>query len=179
MRRLEPSLQKGGSSLCRVAWYTLLIMASKKQRVDIGNATIAGRSDYTNTLSAIIDGDFCPFCEEHLSKHHSNPLIYKSAHWLVTKNAWPYDGAAFHFLFIARTHIEAIGNISPAAWTDLHALYKKLAKRHRIDGATLMMRSGNTKRTGASVNHLHAHLVVGAKRTEKALPIKAIVGFKR
>lgn len=169
----------GGSSLYRFAWYTSLIMSTKKQQVNIENATVVKRSDYTNTLNAILDGGFCPFCEEHLFKHHIKPLVYKSRHWLVTENAWPYAGVTFHFLFITRKHVEAIEDVSSAVWNDLHALYRKLVKQKRLVGATLMIRSGDTKITGASVNHLHAHLVTGAKRTKTARPIKALIGFKR
>lgn len=97
----------------------------------------------------------------------------------MTENAWPYTGTAFHFLFIARAHVEATEEMSPAVWTDLHALYRKLVKRNSLAGTTLMLRSGDTKITGASVNHLHAHLIIGTKRTKKTKPMKALVGFKR
>lgn len=154
-------------------------MASKKRQVDAKNAAIIKRSDYAKTLDVIIAGGFCPFCEEHLFKHHQQPLIYKSKHWLVTKNSWPYQGSRFHFLFITRSHVEATEEMSPAAWTDLQKLYKKLIRENDIKGATLMIRSGDTRFTGASVNHLHAHLVTGSPRTKKTSPIKALVGFKK
>ncbi|MCR4275927.1 MAG: HIT domain-containing protein [Candidatus Parcubacteria bacterium] len=154
-------------------------MASKKQRVDAENANIVKRSDYTRTLNAIIAGGFCPFCEKHLFKHHRQPIMYKSKHWLVTKNAWPYKGSRFHFLFITRKHVEATEGIAPTAWNDLQKQYRKLIKENNIQGATLMIRSGDTRFTGASVNHLHAHLIVGSLRTENTKPIKAPVGFKK
>ncbi len=154
-------------------------MASKKQRVDAKNATIVKRSDYTRTLNAIIRGGFCPFCEEHLFKHHRRPLLDKTRHWLVTENAWPYTGSQFHLLLVTRIHIETIEEMSPAVWTDLHKQYQSLVKKYRIKGAALMIRSGDTRFTGASVNHLHAHLVVGTQRTKSAKPIKALIGFKK
>ena len=153
-------------------------MTPKKQ-VDIGNSMVVPRSDYTKTLNAIITGGFCPFCEKHLFKHHSRPLIYKSKYWLVTENAWPYKGARFHFLFIAREHIEAIEDMSPALWTDLQKLYRKLVRENNIKGATLMIRSGATKFTGASVSHLHAQVISGSPRTKNTKPIKALVSFSK
>lgn len=42
-----------------------------------------------------------------------------------------------------------------------------------------MIRSGDTKITGASVNHLHAHLIVGVQRTNKTRLVNALVGFKK
>ncbi|MFZ2167647.1 MAG: HIT domain-containing protein [Minisyncoccia bacterium] len=152
-------------------------MAPKKRQVDKANSTIAKRGDYTKTLDAIIAGGFCPFCEEHLLKHHTRPVLHKNKHWLVTENAWPYPGARFHFLFIPRTHVETIEDVSPAMWTDFQKLYRKTVAENKIKGATLMLRSGDTRFTGASVNHLHAHLISGSPRTKNSKPISVPVSF--
>ncbi len=154
-------------------------MLSKKRRVDTKNAEVVKRIDYVRALSSIVAGGFCPFCEEHLFKHHQRPLIYKGRHWLVTENAWPYEGAQLHFLFIARVHVEKTEDLSLAMWAELHKLYCKLVKRYRFKGAALLMRSGDTKTTGATVNHLHAQLIVGSRRTKGTKPIKALVGFNK
>ena len=154
-------------------------MASEKQRVDVKNSEVVKRSDYTRILNAIIAGGFCPFCEEHLFKHHRQPLIHKNKHWLITKNSWPYKGSKFHFIFITRSHIEKTEEMSPIVWKELQNLYNKIIKENKINGATLMIRSGDTRYTGASVNHLHAHLVVGVPRMKNTKAIKALVGFKK
>lgn len=151
----------------------------KKQRVDVKNAEIVKRRDYVNTLNAIVAAGFCPFCEKHLFKHHQRPLVYKSKHWLVTENSWPYKGSHFHFLFITRVHIEKTEDLLPAVWSDLQKVYQKLIREKRIEGATFFIRSGDTKMTGASVNHLHAQLIVGSPRTKSTKPIKALVAFKK
>lgn len=153
-------------------------MKEKRHQVDVDNATIVPRSDYTRVLNAIVAKGFCPFCEEHLFKHHRKPIIFRSKYWLVTENSWPYQGSQHHFLFIARIHVEATEEVSAAVWANLKKVYRDVVKYYALKGATLMMRSGDTKFTGASVNHLHAHLVVGSSRTKKTKPIKAIVGFK-
>lgn len=151
----------------------------KKTTVDVGNSQVVPRSNYTQVLEAIIAAGFCPFCEEHLFKHHQKPLVHRSRHWLVTENSWSYKGTNHHFLFIARKHAEATEELSPAAWADLHKTYRLIVKRFGLTGATLMVRSGDTQFTGASVNHLHAHLIVGGPRTKTAKPIKALVAFKK
>lgn len=149
----------------------------KKHQVDVGNAQVVPRDDYVATLEAIIAQGFCPFCEEHLLKHHRNPILYKSEYWLVTENTWPYGGTQHHFLLIARAHVEATEVLSPEAWADFHEVYRLLVTRYNLKGATLMLRSGSMQITGASVNHLHAQLIVGSPRAEGAEPIKALVGF--
>lgn len=152
---------------------------TKKNQVDPQNALIVKRTTYTNTLNAIIAGGFCPFCEKHLFKHHTKPVLFKNASWLVTENAWPYAGAKHHFLFITRTHVEKTEDLSATAWADLHKLYRQLAKNYAFKGASLMMRSGDTRFTGASVNHLHAHLIIGSPRSKTTEPIKALIAFKK
>lgn len=154
-------------------------MPSCKLHVDTKNASVVKRNDYIKTLDAIITGGFCPFCEKHLLKHHKQPILHKSKYWLVTKNSWPYKGSQFHFLFITRQHIEKTESMSSAMWSELHQLYRKLVKKYKLKGATLMIRSGDTKFTGASVNHLHAHLITGIPRTKNTKSIKALVGFKK
>jgi diadenosine tetraphosphate (Ap4A) HIT family hydrolase len=154
-------------------------MTPKRRHVDKGNSTIAGRGDYTQTLEAILAGGFCPFCETHLFKHHRKPLLHKTKYWLVTENSWPYEGTKYHFLFIARRHIEAAEMASPVMWMDLQKLYKKLVKEHGIKGASLVLRSGDTRYTGASVSHLHAHLISGGPRKKKSESIKALVAFRK
>lgn len=150
----------------------------KKKQVDVGNAKVLPRGDYVKTIKSIIASGFCPFCEEHLFKHHSEPILFQNRYWLVTENSWPYEGARFHFLFIAREHIEKTEDMSLPMLLDLHNLYKQLVKHIKVDGATLMIRSGNTQVTGASVNHLHAHFIVGSPRKRNSKPIKALVGFE-
>ncbi|MFH1178216.1 MAG: HIT domain-containing protein [bacterium] len=151
----------------------------EKKQVDTGNAKVVPRGDYTQTLEEIAAGGFCPFCEEHFFKHHRKPLLHRSTHWFVTENSWPYEGTRFHFLLITREHVEGIEKMSVAILLDLQNVYRQLVDEFSLHGATLMIRSGDTKITGASVNHLHAHLIVGAPRTEHSKPIKALVGFEK
>ena len=151
----------------------------KRPHVDLGNAEIVERDNYIQTLKEILDGGFCPFCEEHLSKHHKRPFLYKSTYWIVTENSWPYEGSKFHFLFIARPHVEKMENLPSPMWAELLKLYQQLVVEKRLRGATLMIRSGDTKISGASVNHLHAHLFVGVRGTKKTRTIAAVVGFKK
>lgn len=151
----------------------------EKKQVDVGNALVVPRDDYVETLEAIIAGGFCPFCEEHFFKHHRKPILYRTAHWLVTENSWPYDGTEFHILFIAIRHIERTDELSATEWLDLKDLHRKFVEENKIKGSTFFIREGDTSITGASVTHLHAHLVVGGPRTDTAEPIKALVGFRK
>ncbi|MFA5942731.1 MAG: HIT domain-containing protein [Candidatus Paceibacterota bacterium] len=152
----------------------------EKKQVDVGNASVVPRDDYVKVLEEIIAAGFCPFCEEHLFKHHPNPVLFQNKHWLVTKNTWPYVGTRLHLLFIARTHIERIEDMTATMLLYRHDLYRQVIEEHTITGATFMTRSGETLFTGATVTHLHSHLIVGGARDETdSKPIKALVGFEK
>jgi len=151
---------------------------SSGKQVDVKNAEIVRREEYVKVLDKIIKEGMCPFCEENLMKHHTQPILFKSKHWLVTKNAWPYEGTQYHFLLIARTHVECIEKISKEAWSDLHKHWNKLQREHKFNGGTFFIRSGNVIMTGATVRHLHANIVVGKQRDDKAESIRTVIGFK-
>lgn len=151
---------------------------TRRPSVDVQNARTRAHGDYADSLVEIAKGGHCPFCEEHLSTYHQKPILFRDACWLVTENAWPYDGARHQFLVIARRHLEAAEDLTPAAWEALGAAYRRLVGDYGLAGATLFLRSGLTDFTGASVAHLHAQVISGGRRRPDGELIRALVGFK-
>ncbi len=149
------------------------------RRVDVQNASTRAGGDYARALAKIEADGICPFCEAHLPKHHKKPILFTNAHWIVTENAWPYEGTSHQFLLIHREHIESAEELPPGAWESLGSAYRRLVKEYRIAGAALILRTGKTDFTGASVAHLHAQLISGTRREADSELIRALVGFKR
>ncbi len=145
--------------------------------VDVQNARTRARGDYADALTEIAKSGLCPFCEDHLPSYHTKPILFRDPHWLVTENAWPYEGARHQFLVIARRHVERAEDLSPDAWGALGAAYRRLVADYRLPGATMFMRSGLTDFTGASVTHLHAQVISGGRRQPDGELIRALVGF--
>lgn len=104
----------------------------------------------------------CPFCPEHLKKYHEPPILKCGAHWTVTPNMYPYDNTAHHFLFITNEHITDSKDLASEAWSELQDLVAWIIKENNIECGTLVMRSGDMSKTGATVLHLHAQLIVGS-----------------
>ncbi len=152
---------------------------NNKPTVDLHNAEIVKRGNYGDVIKQIIADGGCPFCEGNLKKYHPKDILITGEHWLVTENAWPYKGVKSHFLFISRAHVEKIEDVNSDSWQEFHILWSRIIKKYKITGASLLMRSGNTDQTGASVNHLHAQVVVGEERKKDSETITAIVGFKK
>lgn len=149
----------------------------KRSQVDIGNSGVLPRDGYTDVLAQITKGGFCPFCTENLAIHHTKPVLFKNKSWLVTENAWPYEGTTRHFLLITLRHTEDAAKLTSQEWSDLGSAQRKLVKKYDLPASTLVIRSGDTKYTGASVRHLHAQLVVGSPRTASSTPITVLAGF--
>ncbi|MBU6321051.1 MAG: HIT domain-containing protein [Patescibacteria group bacterium] len=148
---------------------------SKPRVVDVTNAL--SRDDYKETLTKIAQAGLCPFCEQNLAKHHPKPIVAKNASWLATPSNWPYRGAKRHFLLIARPHLERADKLTREQWIDLHKLLIKLVRSYKLRGTSLVMRSGDTAYTGASVSHLHAHLITGRRRRNPKDEIVAPIGY--
>ncbi len=113
---------------------------------------------YGNVISQIAQDGVCPFCPEHLAKYHKNPIEEKTF-WVLTDNMYPYKPALRHRLIIHKAHITHINEVSTEAWIELQTLIKEETISKNISGGTFIMRFGDTHYTGASVSHLHAHIV--------------------
>ncbi len=122
--------------------------------VNKGNAR---KGIYADVIEKIGKERICPFCSEHLRKIHPNPLDER-IHWIITNNAYPYTPKKEHILLIHKEHISDIKDLSAEAWSELKSIIDELSKKRNITGGSFILRFGETKFTGASVTHLHAHL---------------------
>jgi ATP adenylyltransferase len=145
--------------------------------VDLTNAELVPRGGYESVIQRIQEKGQCPFCREHLLEHHTKPLIEDGVRWIVTENAWPYEGTKHQFLLISRRHVEHIADLKLQEQADFFGAINRLTHQYRLEGFTVLWRSGATTATGASVSHLHAHMIVGHPRTDDAAPITGLVGF--
>lgn len=121
----------------------------------------------------------CPFCSENFSKYHDAPILKEGKFWFLTENDDPYPGSTRHIMAINKRHILSILDLGPGEGDELIYLFKwALTEELRTPGATFWVRFGDMEYTGASVDHLHAHLAVGLKRSENTEPLRAKIGWK-
>ncbi len=143
---------------------------SQEPLMQIGNARTKLQAD---TMQKIHEEGFCPFCPEHIQKYHTPPIVRTGSHWYVTPNMYPYDNTKFHFLFITTAHITDSNDLSSEAWAELQEHIKWLIAEYKMSNGTLLMRSGDMTKTGATVSHLHAQFIVGESKDK---PVLARVG---
>jgi len=130
---------------------------------------------YSSVIAQIQKDGVCPFCPEQLEKYHKNPILIDKTHWLVTENMYAYKGTKHHFLLIHKNHIKHMNELSSEAWAELHEISNEVFGKYNVEGGAFLMRFGNTKYTGASVNHLHAHIICADPKPDRE-PILARVG---
>lgn len=142
----------------------------KKSGLHLGNAR---KKEQINTMKQIIKDGVCPFCRENLEKYHTKPITFKTKHWVVTENAWPYDHTQKHFIIITQRHIKGPDELNAEEWKDVLTIQKRVREEFKLPSATLMGRCGDPASSGATVEHYHMH-IISAESSDK--PVLARVG---
>lgn len=145
------------------------------------NTENSRKSNQKQAMKRIEDRDECPFCLENLKKEHKQPILKEGDFWLATLNQWPYEEAALHILLICKFHAETLSDLSSDAGAELIELIQWVENQYSVDSGGVCMRFGNVKHNGATVAHLHVHLLQPEKPEQKRdyEPIKFFVGAKK
>lgn len=131
--------------------------SSEETFVNLANARNDEQRGVMEQIAA--HGD-CPFCPEHLAKYHRNPIIRSGENWLITENQWPYEHTRVHMLAIAAYHAESIDELRTGAFEELGDHFRWASKEYGIQAGGIAMRFGSDiTSNGATVRHLHAHLI--------------------
>jgi diadenosine tetraphosphate (Ap4A) HIT family hydrolase len=144
---------------------------SQDEFMNIGNARNPLQIENMKKIAA--EG-FCPFCPAHMKKYHTPPILKTGTHWYVTPNMYPYENTKHHFLFVTNEHLTDTKELRPEAWAELQTHVAWLIDEYTIDSGTLVFRSGNMEKNGATVQHLHAQFIVGSGDANK--PVLARLG---
>lgn len=143
------------------------------------NSINSRRGSYAKLLKKIDKDGVCPLCPKHLPNYHKKPIIKESKYWLLTENQNPYEGLQLHLLAIHKKHKVNLTDLNNSDFTDLFNLFKWAAKFNKLPAGTILMRFGDGNYNGASVNHLHAHLMMGGRYKKGKSKIKVKVGYKK
>lgn len=125
--------------------------------VNVKNAH--NKTAYQKTLTEIVRAGVCPFCPENFT-WHKNPVLKTEGDWFITKSSWPYPNTKFHLLLICLKHKENFADLAIKDFGNIQKLVNWATKTYEIVGGGLTLRFGVTRYTGASVAHLHFHLIV-------------------
>ncbi|MCA9327416.1 HIT domain-containing protein [Candidatus Saccharibacteria bacterium] len=139
---------------------------------DYLNMDNARHDDQREVMQQIIDDGVCPFDEEYLEQYHTPPTLRQGKYWTITPNQWPYEHTRVHLLAITREHVESVDELDAAAGAELFEHVQWAIKEYDIDFGGFAMRFGDVRHNGATVNHLHAHIIVPDKNKPKDAKVR-------
>ncbi len=119
----------------------------------------------------------CPFCAEYFATYHPKPILKETEHWFFTENISPYEGTRHHFIFVYKpSHISHLKELPQEAFLSLFELVQVVTKEFEIPGGSFFMRFGDSRYTGGSVTHIHAHLLMGDADAPDHQPVRVKLG---
>ncbi len=125
---------------------------------------------YSKVIAEINEAKVCPFCPKNF-KWHTNPILRREKSWLITKSFNSYKNAKHHFIILCKSHKERFQELTQGDWKQISSLINWAIRTFKLPGGGVAMRFGDTKYTGATVVHLHLHLIIPRIRNNKALPV--------
>ncbi len=128
-----------------------------KDFINLDNARL---DEQRAVMEEIANNEECPFCPENLAKYHKEKILRKGAHWLLTRNQWPYDHTDTHLLAIARYHAVDLSGLRQGAFDELQSHFTWAERTFRVKAGGIAMRFGDMTASGATVSHIHAHFIV-------------------
>jgi len=126
-----------------------------KKFVNIRNAR---RGEYKKVIEEIATTGKCPFCKENF-KYHKKPIYQRMGAWFLTNNSWPYKNAKHHLIILGDEHKENFSELTKKDFESIAYLTNWAIKNWKIKGGAITMRFGDINYTGASVSHIHAHII--------------------
>lgn len=127
----------------------------KKNFVNIKNAR---KGEYKRVIEKIAKTGKCPFCKENF-KYHKKPIYKRKGDWFLTNNTWPYKNTKVHLIILGNKHKENFSELTKSDFESVAFLANWAVKKWKIKGGGFAMRFGDTNYTGASVSHIHFHII--------------------
>lgn len=144
---------------------------------DIANSRMGRQREEMEKLAKSGECLFCPGGLRLLKK----PIHFTGKYWYVAPNDFPYEGTTLHLVVAPHRHITSPEELTAEELGELFSeITPRLRREFGLDGCSALFRFGNTRRTGATIHHLHIHFIQGAERqSQDHEPIWAVVGFKQ
>jgi len=148
-------------------------MKKNDNYVNLDNARL---DDQRRVMEDIVVNQECPFCPEFINKYHKQAILRKGNHWILTKNQWPYDNTDTHLLAIATYHAEKLADLRDGSFDELLSHMVWAEKKYKVKAGGLAIRFGSIAKNGATVNHLHMHLIVPSVNKPNDAKVKFKIG---
>ena len=81
-------------------------------------------------------------------------------------NDYPYVGTVQHFLLVPREHVSALTELSGDSQLGFWNALEYVARTYNLEYYGLACRNGDMRFSGATIAHLHIHVIVGDPANE-------------
>jgi ATP adenylyltransferase len=117
----------------------------------------------------------CLFCPDGLRWQDGQgrpQVLRETRHWIIRPNEFPYPGTRLHLLLVPRAHADDILDLEADAQADFWTALGWVRERYELTYYGLGMRNGDCRYTGATIRHVHAHVLVGDPVAEPEVPVR-------
>jgi ATP adenylyltransferase len=114
----------------------------------------------------------CLFCPASLRAHETQRVLFETGHWAVTPNEFPYQGTALHLLVVPHRHAGDLLDLSDAELADFWTALRRIRERFALTHYGLGVRNGDCRYTGATIAHVHAHVLVSDPASDTPVRMK-------
>jgi diadenosine tetraphosphate (Ap4A) HIT family hydrolase len=114
----------------------------------------------------------CLFCPDELGRHAGAAAFLRTEHWTVMPNDFPYAGTSLHLMLIPLQHASDLLELGAAAQSDFFTALAAAREHYGFGHYGLGVRNGDCRYTGATIAHLHAHVVVAPPDPEAVVRMR-------
>jgi diadenosine tetraphosphate (Ap4A) HIT family hydrolase len=114
----------------------------------------------------------CLFCPAGLRSHTRQQILFQTRHWTVTPNEFPYPGTVLHLLLVPQQHATDLLDLDEAVRQDFWTALAAVRDRCGLGHYGLGVRNGECRFTGATIRHVHAHVLVGDTDPDHAAVVR-------
>jgi len=115
---------------------------------------------------------FCPDGQGRQAGEGRQEILFETSDWTVRPNEFPYPGTSLHLLLVPRQHVGDVLDLEPGAQAGFWTALAWVRDRYDLTYYGLGMRNGDCRYTGATVRHVHAHVLVGDPATAATTPVR-------
>jgi len=123
-------------------------------------------------MRSLEERGICLFCPEGLRQQGRQQILWRTRHWAVTPNEFPYAGTALHLLLVPQQHAHDLLDLPAEVQHDFWAVLGSVRERYQLHHYGLGVRNGDCRFTGATIRHVHAHVLVAAPATAGGGPVR-------
>ncbi len=124
----------------------------------LGNSRSQAQTDEMIGLEA---KGICIFCPEHWNRGGGKVVLHENAGWALVDSDYPYPGTSRHMMLLPREHVSMLTDLSPVARASYWEMLDYVVANYGLTYFGTGARNGDMRYTGATIAHLHIHIIVG------------------